>query len=70
MDDIRMRQVEEEIKILARDEYGEELKAIEEENQQLKQENTKYKNKIEELRKIENLDSAKAKEIINSLLQL
>ncbi|WP_458405489.1 hypothetical protein [Methanobrevibacter sp.] len=65
-----MRQVEEEIKILARDEYGEELKAIEEENQQLKQENTKYKNKIEELRKIENLDSAKAKEIINSLLQL
>ncbi len=70
MEDIRMRQVEEEIKILARDEYGEELKAIEEENQQLKQENTKYKNKIEELRKIENLDSAKAKEIINSLLQL
>lgn len=70
MEDIRMRQVEEEIKILARDEYGEELKAIEEENQQLKQENTKYKNKIEELRKIENLDSAKAKKIINSLLQL
>ncbi|WP_458453060.1 hypothetical protein [Methanobrevibacter sp.] len=70
MEDIGMRQVEEEIKILARDEYGEELKAIEEENQQLKQENTKYKNKIEELRKIGNLESAKAKEIINSLLLL
>ena len=48
MEEIGMEQIENEIKILARDEYGEELRKIERQNIQLQQENTKVKQENQE----------------------
>ena len=83
MEEIGMEKIENEIKILARDEYGEELRKIERENLQLQQENTKvkqenqeykqenkqYKQGIEKLNEIPNLNP-EAKKIINSLIEM
>lgn len=77
MEEIGMKQVEDEIKILARDEFGDELKAVEEknlklqrENSAVKKENDAYKNGLEELNEMNDLNSPKAKKIINKLLLL
>ena len=78
---MNMKEIENEIKILARDEYGKELKAVErknlklqqetnkakQENNKVKQEITEYKKCIKKLNAIPNLQP-EAKKIINALM--
>ena len=74
---IDMRHIENEIGKLVYDEYGDILdakdKEIEEKNKKLEnlnQTNKKYKENIKKLSKIKDLNSPKAKELINSLTLL
>ena len=71
-----MKQIENEIKIIAREEFKEELEEIEKENNKLKlengtlkNENGEYKKGIKQLKEMEDL-SPEAKNIINSLIML
>ena len=72
-----MRHIENELHKLVYDEYGDILdakdKEIEEKNKKLEnlnQTNKKYKENIKKLSKIKDLNSPKAKELINSLTLL
>ena len=81
MEEIGMEQIENEIKIIAREEYKEEFKKIEKEklelqlenakvkneNGELKNENGKYKKGIKQLNEIKDL-TPEARKIINSLI--
>ena len=81
MEDIGMKQIEEEIRILARDEYKEDYRKLEKEKYELQQENNAIKKEYDaikkennsikkgilKLSKIDDLDPD-AKKIINSLL--
>ena len=67
LEDIGMTQIEEEIKILAREEYGEELSKIEKEKDKLQQEYNEMKKGIEKLSKRDDLNP-EVKKIINSLM--
>lgn len=76
MEEIGMKQIENEIKIIAREEFKEELEEIEKENNKLKlengtlkNENGEYKKGIKQLKEMEDL-SPEAKNIINSLIML
>lgn len=80
MEEIDMKQIGDEIKIIARDEFKEELSKIEKEkldlqleneeikneNKEIKNENGKFKKGIKELSEMEDL-TPEAKKIINSL---
>ena len=77
MEDIGMKQIENEIKIIAREEFKEELEEVEKENSKLKLENGNLKNEngaykkgIEQLKEMEDLNTPEAKNIINSLMML
>lgn len=63
-----MKQINDEIKIIAREEYADEFEKIEKENMELKNKNREMENKIKELSEMEDLNSKKAKKIINSLI--
>lgn len=81
---IGMRHIEKEIDKLVYDEYGDkldekdheikvknkEIKIKEETIDKLSKTNKEYKNKIKQLKELENLNSPEAKKIINSLLLL
>lgn len=77
MEEIGMKQIENELKIIAREEYKEELGEMEEKNQKLELENGNLKNKngkyqkgIEQLKAMKDLNTPEAQKIINSLLML
>lgn len=74
---INMRHIEKEIDKLVYDEYGEELdkkdKEIEEKNKEidkLNKSNAEYKTKIEQLNQLEDLNTPKAKKILQQLMLL
>ena len=65
------------IRIIAREEFKEELEEIEKENNELKlengtlkNENGEYKKGIEKLKEMEDLNTPEAKNIINSLMMI
>ena len=84
MEDINMKQIENEIKIIAREEYKEEFDKIEKEKLELKNENKElinkngeletkngeYKRRIKQLKEMKDLNTPEAKKIINSLVML
>lgn len=68
MEDINMKQINDEIRIIAREEYKDELEKIEKENIELKNKTKEMENKIKELSEMKDLNSQKAKKILNSLI--
>jgi hypothetical protein len=69
MEDIGMAQVEDEIRIIAREEYKEEYNKIEKEKLSLQKENREMKKGIKKLSEMDDL-SPKAKNIVNSLMKI
>ncbi|WP_407410455.1 hypothetical protein [Methanobrevibacter sp.] len=82
MEDIDMKQINDEIRIIAREEYADKLEKIEKENIQLKNKQKEIENKnkqmetkqkeieikIKKLSEMKDLNSQKARKILNSLI--
>lgn len=71
---IGMRQINNDIKILVQDEFGDELREVEEENfklkQKMNQQKQEMKSTIEKLNKMEDLNTPQARELLNTILMI
>ena len=67
MEEINMKQINNEIKIIAREEYADEFEKFEKEKREMKREIIKLKNGIKEVTERKNLDP-ESKKILNSLI--
>lgn len=67
MEEINMKPTEDEIRIIAREEFADELFEMEQEKQKVEKQNYELKKGIEELKQMSDLNNKKAKQIINTL---
>ena len=69
-----MKRIKNDLRILVRDEFGDELREVEEENFKLKkelnQQKQEMKSTIEKLNKMEDLNTPQARELLNIILMI
>jgi len=69
-----MKRIKNDLRILVRDEFGDELREVEEENFKLKkelnQQKQEMKSTIEKLNKMEDLNTPQARELLNTILMI